>query len=124
MNKKQPTIFGDGSQSRDFTYIDNIIRANILAMTAENSSGEIFNIANGDSVSINCLASKIASYLNVECKPIFSQKREGDVLMTKADNAKEKLGYSQKVSFDERLIKSIKWFAENSVAQPKECVEN
>lgn len=105
-----PTIYGDGEQSRDFTYIDNAVEANILAsISLKAGHGEVVNIACGERRSLNQLVDSINSILLKDIKPIYGDARKGDVKHSLADIelAKELLGYEVKVTFEEGLKKTI-----------------
>lgn len=116
MQKKQPVIYGDGKQSRDFTYVKNVANGNILAMNAKKETGgEVFNLANGISVSVNDLFEKIKKLLGGEAlniKPKYAERRAGDIMHTRADSSKAKkiLGYKEEVNFDEGLKITVEWF--------------
>lgn len=105
-------IYGDGEQSRDFTYVENVVQANLLACQAENVSGHIFNIACGKQTTINQLASKISLLLGSEIKTIRLEPRQGDVRHSLADitKAREILGYEPKVDFETGLFLTLEWF--------------
>lgn len=112
-NNKQVTINGDGSYSRDFTYIDNVIQANFLAMTTTNSQcfGQIFNIGSNSNITILDLFNKIQHILQSNIIPEFKEVRKGDVPYSFAniEKAKEYLGYTPSIDFNtglERLIKN------------------
>lgn len=108
-----PTIYGDGRQSRDFTYIDNVVDANLIACIAGNDAlGKSFNIACGQRTYIIDVYQKICSILNKHIKPVFAPARKGDVRHSLADirRANEVLGYSPKVFIDEGLNETIKWY--------------
>jgi len=108
---KRPIINGDGSYSRDFTYIDNAVQANVLAMLSDNKDayGEVFNIGISGQVTILDLFNIIKKKLKIEMEPIFSKKRPGDVPHSNAsiDKAQKILGYNSIVSFEEGIIKTI-----------------
>lgn len=108
---RQPTIFGDGHQSRDFTYIQNVVEANLLACTAKDASGKVFNIADGQSITVLQLVEKVNTILGKKITPKFAPPRKGDVYKTLADStfAKKILGYSSPVSFDEGLKRTVDW---------------
>ncbi|UCC39926.1 MAG: SDR family oxidoreductase [Candidatus Aminicenantes bacterium] len=108
------TIFGDGEQSRDFTYVSNVVEANFLAAEAQNVTGEIFNIACGEKTSVNSLAKKINELLGKDISPVHDEPRPGDILHSLADisKAKKMLKYDPLVSIDEGLEKTIRWFQE------------
>jgi UDP-glucose 4-epimerase len=113
-NNQQPVIFGDGSQSRDFTYVGNVVEGNLKACTAkkEDAAGQVFNLADGNSISVNQIAEKINKLLGKNVKSKHVAERAGDVLKTQADNSKAKrlLGYKGEVSFDEGLKRTVEWF--------------
>ncbi len=109
---ESPHINGDGQQSRDFTYIDNVVLANIQACTAPKASGEVFNVACGKRYTVIELAEKIARILRMTLEPEFGPASPGDVKHSLADirKAKKILKYSVKVDFDEGLRRTIHWF--------------
>jgi nucleoside-diphosphate-sugar epimerase len=111
---ERPTIFGDGEQSRDFTYVANVVQANILAVEAQGVSGEIFNIACGRKTTINSLAEKINKLLKKKITPLYTDPRPGDIRHSFADitKAKKMLKYEPKVSFEEGLKETIRWLSE------------
>lgn len=110
----EPTINGDGSFSRDFTYIDNVVQANLLALTTTNDKcfGEAFNVGINGQVTINELYQKIASCLGVLTKPKYGNVRVGDVPHSNADinKAESLLGYDPKVSFEDGIRRTVEWF--------------
>ncbi len=115
---EQPVIWGDGTQTRDFTYVKDIARANLLA--AENKSeevnGEYFNIGTGRDVSFNTLVEKLNETLGTEIEPKhIEHPRDNPVMATKADysRAKEKLGYEPEYSFEEGLKETAEFYRQN-----------
>jgi UDP-N-acetylglucosamine/UDP-N-acetylgalactosamine 4-epimerase len=106
------TIFGDGEQSRDFTYVDNVVEANLLAMSAPDVSGRTYNIACGDRISLNELVASIGRILGRTIEPEYGPPRPGDVRHSMADIslAREQLGYEVGVSFDEGLAQTIEHY--------------
>lgn len=110
-------INGDGSYSRDFTYIDNVIEANMKALlySDERSYGRAFNVAYGGQVTITQLYSCIAKLLHCELKPIYRENRPGDIPHSNADvrDAKEYFGYNPSYSFDEGIKLAIDWYKNN-----------
>ena len=114
MNDEKPTIFGDGSTSRDFCYIQNTINANLLACTAKDVAGEVFNISCNTGTTLLELVEKINRILGKDILPIHTEERPGDVKHSLADisKAKKMLGYKVEVPFDEGLKKTIKWYKE------------
>lgn len=113
LRNEQPTIFGDGKQTRDFTYVSNVVQANICAITA-NAAGQSINIANGEGTSVNELFEKIKRFLNKDSQPHYAPERTGDVKHTKADTTKMKqLLAFEPIKFDEGLKTTVEWYCEN-----------
>ena len=112
-----PPINGDGSFSRDFTYVDNVVQANIKALTTDNKEcyGEAFNIGAGGRITILELVDAINKGLNTNIAPTLGKNRAGDIPHSNAciDKAKKGFGYNPKVSFENGIIKTIKHY--NSV---------
>jgi nucleoside-diphosphate-sugar epimerase len=113
----QPTVYGDGEQSRDFTYVDNVVEANLLAAKAKKTSGEVINIACGQAVTVNEVIDIINKLLSKNIKPKYDPPRAGDVRHSLADIslAEEVIGYKPIVPFADGLQKSIDWYRENLV---------
>jgi len=113
---RSPTIFGDGSQSRDFTYVSNVVRANVLACRAEGAPGRAVNIACGGRTTVNELASSLRDILGVRREPVHGEPRPGDVPHSWADLglAESVLGYRPEVGLREGLERTILWFKENA----------
>jgi len=110
---ERPTIYGDGNQSRDFTYVGNIVEANLAACFAEEEAfGDIFNVGNEGRVSINELYSKICELLHLDIAPVYAPERRGDVRHSNADISKAKrlLKYKPLYTFNEGLCTSIDWY--------------
>lgn len=113
MLKKEPPIAEwDGKQSRDFTYVANVVQANLRACVVPKISGEVFNIACGTTTSILDIIREANEILGLKLKPIYGPKRAGDVRKTYADVSKMKniLGVKKIVGFEEGLKKTIDWF--------------
>ena len=113
MNGKKATIYGDGMQSRDFTYIDNVIDANLRAcMAGTNAAGECFNIACGDTISLLQVYRTICDLLDIEREPLFAEKRAGDIILSNADisRARKKLGYHTKYDFYTGLKCAVEYY--------------
>lgn len=112
LQDKQPTIYGDGNATRDFTNIRNVVHANMLAMTAPNAVGEVMNIACGQSFSIRHIVDTINELLGKEIKPILAPPRAGDVQHSLAsiDQAKRLLGYEPVSHFKEGMAETIEWY--------------
>ena len=100
-----PTIFGDGEQSRDFTFVENVVEANVLAMSAPDVAGRVYNIACGERFSLNDLVAAIGRVLGRTIAPRHEPSRPGDVRHSMADitRAREELGYHVGVAFEEGL---------------------
>jgi len=113
-----PVVYGDGEQTRDFTYIDNVVMAVLAACTAPRASGEVINVATGDRVSLNQLFQKLCAIINVEIEPIYESSRPGDVRDSLADctKAKERLGYQPFVNFEDGLRLTVEWYRQSSSA--------
>lgn len=119
---KRPTVYGDGLQTRDFTYVLNNVHANILAATSKKPvAGQVINIACGTSYSLLDLLKAINETLGTDIKPIFEPARVGDVRHSLADIAKarELLGYNISVDFNEGIKRTIGWYKENAQAWVK-----
>jgi UDP-N-acetylglucosamine/UDP-N-acetyl-alpha-D-glucosaminouronate 4-epimerase len=104
-----PVVFGDGEQSRDFTYIDNVVGANLLAASAEGVSGQTFNIACGERISLNLLLEELREILGVRTEANYLEPRPGDVPHSLADisKAEDQLGYRPSVGFTEGLRRTV-----------------
>ena len=107
-----PPITGDGQQSRDFTYIDNVAHGNLLACQAPKASGEVINLAAGGSVSINDLAARLNAIMGSQLAPRYIPERPGDIQHSQADISKARrlLGYEPLVDFDEGLRRTVDWY--------------
>jgi nucleoside-diphosphate-sugar epimerase len=114
MAGETPTIFGDGSTSRDFTYVDNAVNANLLACIAPDAiaSGRVFNIGTGKSQTLNDVYAGTAKILGFTEKPIYGAPRQGDIQHSLAsiDRARNELGYKPKDDFFEGLEKTVAWY--------------
>ncbi len=119
LNDEKPPIFGNGKQSRDFTYIDNVVEANILAGTVEGVSGEVFNVANGCDNTVVGLVEEINKIVGKSIEPEFLPVRQGDVFKTLADvtKLKEKLGFKSLVNFEEGLRRTVEYFKKIDLAE-------
>ena len=107
-----PTIYGDGEQSRDFTYIDNAVEANLLALRAEGAPGKVFNVACGSRFTLNHLFKRLQQLIKNTVEAEYAEPRPGDVRHSLGDisRAREILRYEPLVSFDEGLKKTVDWF--------------
>ncbi len=116
-NGQAPVVYNDGEQSRDFTYVQNVVEANLLACGEglEELSGEVFNIAYGKRVTINELIQKINLILGTKVQPVYAEPRPGDIKHSLANigKARQFLGYEPKVDFESGLRKTIAFMMEN-----------
>jgi nucleoside-diphosphate-sugar epimerase len=111
---EQPTIFGDGEQSRDFTYIDNAVEANLLACKAPlaQAAGKVFNVATGRRVSLNETFELLQPLTSYSGAPIYGPERGGDIKHSLADisSAERNLGYKPTVDFEQGLHRTVEWY--------------
>jgi UDP-glucose 4-epimerase len=109
---KRPTIFGDGLQSRDFTYVENVVQGNLAAAERPAAAGRVFNVACGRQYNLLELIAAINRVLGTRIEPIFAPARAGDVRDSLADitAAREALGYEPTIDFDEGLRRSIDYY--------------
>lgn len=116
LENEAPTINGDGTQSRDFTYIENVIEANLKGMQApKEAAGESFNIAYGGQVNLNELYQKLSELLNKKIEPVYGLERAGDIKHSNADigKAKKLLKYAPEYSFERGIELTIAWYESN-----------
>jgi nucleoside-diphosphate-sugar epimerase len=106
------TIYGDGEQSRDFCFIDNVVEANVLACTAKEAPGEILNIACGEATSLLQVIDIVGSVIGTRIPPKHDPPRQGDIKHSLADIGKARriLGYDGRVRFREGIEKTIAWY--------------
>ncbi len=112
---ERPVIYGDGGQTRDFCYVDNVVNANLLAAEAASLNGETVNIACGESISLNAMLRVMNDSLGTKVEPIYEPVRKGDVRDSLAalDEAKRVIGYVPRVTFEDGLRRSIEWYRAN-----------
>jgi len=112
---RRPTIYGDGLQSRDFTYVKNVAEANLLACKVSGVAGQVFNVACGDRITVNSMLQQINKITGNDITPIYADARAGDIKHSQADitRAREHLGYQPKVGFEEGLRNTIEWYRNN-----------
>jgi nucleoside-diphosphate-sugar epimerase len=117
LHEDHPVIYGDGEQSRDFTYVENVVQANLLAMEAQSISGRVFNIACGQRISVNDLLSRLQEISGIKIPPRFERARGGEVRhsLSSIDQARIHLGYNPRVSFQEGLAVTWTWFREKGI---------
>lgn len=113
LTNESPEIFGDGEQSRDFTYVANVVEANLRAVEAPPQAvGGVFNIACGERTTVNALAKEINKLVGISCGPIYAEPRPGDIKHSFADisQARKVLGFEPAVSFRQGLKKTVAWY--------------
>jgi UDP-glucose 4-epimerase len=110
------TVYGDGEQSRDFTYVDNVVEANLLAMRANGAVGKVFNIGCGEQITLNRLIRVLEKILSTRAIVNYTDPKVGDVRHSVADVglARRVLGYQHNISFEMGLRKTVEWMKRNS----------
>lgn len=116
LRRSTPVINGDGRQTRDFTYVDNVVDANVRALTARGLSGQAVNVATGTRVSLRALLAALGRELKRPAKARYGPVRAGDIRHSLADIrlARKLLGYRPSVGFDTGLERTVEWYRENS----------
>jgi nucleoside-diphosphate-sugar epimerase len=121
LRHEQPTIFGDGETTRDFTFVDNVVSANLLACQApaEKVSGQVFNVATGKSASLNDLYALLQELTGYRAAPCYAPPREGDVHDSLADSSRalQAMGYRMLVDFKEGLRRTVEWYRQEFAAE-------
>lgn len=114
LEKTQPQVFGDGEQSRDFTFVENAVAANLLACEAPNASGKVFNIGTGTRVTLNQTLALLATLTGNKLETKYEPPRDGDIRDSQADitQAREILNYEPLVNFEEGLRRTVDWYRE------------
>jgi nucleoside-diphosphate-sugar epimerase len=112
LENAQPSVFGDGEQTRDFTYVENAVQANLLACEAPNVSGKVFNVGVGGRVSLNEVLRELRKITGKALEAKYEPPRDGDIRDSQADiaQAREFLGYEPQVSFEEGLARTFEWY--------------
>jgi UDP-glucose 4-epimerase len=110
LTNQPPAIFGDGEQSRDFTYVENVVEANMLAMEADVAPGRVYNVACGEAVTLNQLFAELREIVDSDLQPVYAPPRAGDVRHSLADltRTRQDLGYEPSVELREGLSRSVK----------------
>jgi len=125
---KPPTIFGDGEQSRDFTYIDNCVQANLAACTApaKQAAGEVFNIATGARFTLNQTVEILRTLTGYTGKVQYAEERAGDIKHSLADvdRARQHIGYDPKIDFEEGLRRTVEWYRTQAAASARSNTAN
>ena len=109
---RRPTIYGDGEQTRDFTYVANVVQGVLKASAAPAANAEVINVATGGRISINTLFQAVRTLVDAHVDPVYSPARAGDVRDSQADigKARHLLGYEPDVTFEEGLKKTVEWY--------------
>ncbi len=112
LEETQPVVFGDGEQTRDFTYVENAVQANLLACEAPNATGGVFNIGTGGRISLNDVLKTLAKVSGRSLEAKYDPPRDGDIRDSQADisAAREYLGYEPGVQFEEGLQRTFEWY--------------
>ena len=112
LSGKVPVVYGDGKQSRDFTYVSDAVEATRLACTAPKAEGEVFNIATGSRVTVSGLLNILGLLLEHEVQPTYAEPRPGDIRHSLAEvtKAQEVLGFRPRVSIQQGLVKTLAWY--------------
>jgi nucleoside-diphosphate-sugar epimerase len=117
---RSPTIYGDGEQTRDFTYVANVVDGVLRAVEAPGANGQVINVATGGRISLNTLFKEMRSVIGGCIEPTYADPRQGDVRDSQADitRARQILGYQPSVSFEEGLQRTIEWYRAAGVTTP------
>ncbi len=121
LTDQSPTVFGDGEQTRDFTYVDNVVHANLLAAEAQGVAGKVYNIATGERTSLNDLVQRLQELIGSSAAASYAPPRPGDVRDSLADVslAQAELGYRPEVGFDEGLRRSVAFHTRAAPVEPR-----
>ena len=125
LDDTQPLIYGDGEQTRDFTFVENAVQANLLAFEAPSASGNVYNVGTGFAISLNKIVELLRGISGKKIDPKHDPPREGDIRDSLADirRAKEDLGYQPAVMFEEGLRRTFEWYQTNHVKAPAQVKE-
>lgn len=117
LDGEQPTVFGDGEQTRDFTFVDNAVQANLLACEAPGVAGKVFNVGTGGRVSLNHVLNLLRGISGKNLQAKYEPPRDGDIRDSQADitRAREAFGYDPTVGFEEGLQKTYEWYRQHHV---------
>ena len=115
LQNRVPTIYGDGLQSRDFTYVANVVQANLISCTAPGVGGHVFNAACGDRITLNSIVETINKITGKAIAPQYGPTRQGDIKHSQADieKAQRLMGYAPSVGFEEGLKNTVAWYRDN-----------
>jgi nucleoside-diphosphate-sugar epimerase len=120
LQNRSPMIYGDGEQTRDFTYVANVVDGVLRAVQADGASGEVINVATAGRVSLNVLFETMRRLIGADVRPEYAPSRPGDVRDSQADITKAKriLGYEPTVSFEDGLQRTVEWYRSSRAATP------
>ncbi len=120
LDGQQPVVFGDGEQSRDFTYVDNVVEANLLALTAPGVAGQVLNIGTGHRYTLNHTLELLGRILGKDPGPAYQAPRAGDIRDSQADItlARRLLGYEPRVGFEDGLRRTVEWYCAATRQKP------
>src|SRR5215831_18895959 len=118
LENRPPMIYGDGGQTRDFTYVANVVDGVLRACEAQGASGEVINVATGGRISLNQLFQTMKALVRGTVDPIYAEPRAGDVRDSQADISKARriLGYEPTISFEEGLRRTVEWYRSTAAA--------
>jgi nucleoside-diphosphate-sugar epimerase len=121
LENRPPTIYGDGEQTRDFTYVANVVDGVLRACEAPGASGQVINVATGGRVSLNQLFEEMRKLVGADVRPKYAEPRAGDVRDSQADieKSRELLGYEPIVSFEDGLRQTVDWYRSAWAATPR-----
>jgi UDP-glucose 4-epimerase len=116
LSGESPVVFGDGEQSRDFTFVEDLVEANLLACRRAGIEGRVYNVARGSRKTINELAGVLSRLTGDAHKPLYREARPAEVRHSEGSTkkAEAELGFKARVSFEEGLAKTLSWFKEES----------
>ena len=119
LDGRSPTIYGDGEQSRDFTYVDNVLDGIMLALGTAGNGGKVFNLATGHGATLNQLYRQLAEIIGSDVEPVYEPARPGEVRQSQADitRAKEALGFDPAVSLEDGLAHTVEFFQRKASAR-------
>jgi len=117
--KRPSTIFGDGKQSRDFTFVRNVVAANLLACQANTDGARVYNVACGERYDLNQLHARLRELVGVELAPVYAAPRTGDVKHSQADIGaiERELGFRVEIGFEEGLKRTVEWYRGSAAAK-------
>ncbi len=116
LKNEPPVIYGDGKQTRDFVHVQDVVEANVLALTRETAIGEVLNVATGTPTTINQLVAVLQQIMKTSLEPVYTSPRPGDIRHSYADitRANKLLQYNPEISLKDGLTELVKWYADSS----------